>query len=473
MARYAYERLSHDGASLLEMETSRVFAHTGTTLILEPGPLARPDGGVDFEAIRAAIEARLHQVPSYRRKLSWIPIEKHPVWVDDHEFNLGYHIRHTSLPRPGSMWQLRRLAARVQAQRLDRSRPLWEYWVAEGLEGGRFALITKTHAALLESAGADLLQALLSPEPDAVFEEPPPFRPQPMPAMAELIRDELVRQARLPRLAWRRLRSLASSEELGREAGRRVRALARMLGYSLRGVPDSPLNGPVGPHRRFDHLVLPLEDAKKIRRQLGGTILDVVLAVVTGAVARFMHDHYVNPATLDFRVAVPVGLRSADGRVPVTEWVLELPIWEPDPLKRFARVRERTEALGREHAVRGAEEMFGGEAWTLSDMPAEGARAMLSRTSANLYVANVPCPQAPLYLKGAHVVECYGKLPLPANGGLGIAVYGYEGKLCWGLNADFDLVPDLARFTKGLAESHRELLRAADGAVPLGLVRVS
>ena len=160
MARYAYERLSHDGASLLELETSRIFAHTGTTLILEPGPLARPDGGVDFEAIRAAIESRLHQVPSYRRKLSWIPIEKHPVWVDDHEFNLGYHIRHTSLPRPGSMRQLRRLAARVQAQRLDRSRPLWEYWVAEGLEGGRFALITKTHAALLESTGADLLQAL-------------------------------------------------------------------------------------------------------------------------------------------------------------------------------------------------------------------------------------------------------------------------------------------------------------------------
>jgi diacylglycerol O-acyltransferase len=473
MARYAYERLSDEAATLLNRETSRNFLHSGATLIFEPGPLARPDGGVDFEAIRAAIESRLHRVPSYRQKLGWIPIEGHPVWVDDHEFNLGYHIRHTGLPRPGTMQQLRRLAARVQAQRLDRSRPLWEYWVAEGLEGGRFALITKTHVALLASSGGDLLQALLSPEPDADFEEPPPFRPQPMPAMVELIRDELLRQARLPRRAWRRLRSLAAADRLGSEAQRQTRRLARMLGYSLRGVPDSPLNGPCGPHRRFDHLVLPLEEARGVRRRLGGSVLDVVLTVVTGAVARYMNAHYVNPATLDFRVAVPVTLRSDDGTAPVTEWVLELPIWERDPLKRFERIRDRTAELSRIRPVRGADEMFGGEAWTLSDMPSEAARAMVSRAPANLRVANVPCPQAPLYLKGARMVECYGKLPLGDNGGLGIAVYSYDGKLCWGLNADFDLVPDLARFTRGLGEAHRELVRAAAGESSVTLVRVS
>ena len=151
MPRYAYERLGHESARLLELETSRQFSHTSMTAIFEAGPLAKPDGGVDFAAIRRAIEYRLAQVPHYRRKLRRIPLENHPIWVDDHEFNLEYHVRHTSLPRPGSPAELRQVASRVQAQRLDRSRPLWECWVIEGLEGGRFALLVKTHLAMAEA----------------------------------------------------------------------------------------------------------------------------------------------------------------------------------------------------------------------------------------------------------------------------------------------------------------------------------
>jgi WS/DGAT/MGAT family acyltransferase len=473
MARYTYERLSHESASLLEMETSRLFAHTGTTLIFEPGPLARSDGGVDFEALRGAIESRLPQNPIYRRKLRWIPIENHPVWVDDHEFHLGYHVRHTSLPRPGSMRQLRRLVARVQAQRLDRSRPLWEFWVVEGLEGGRFALLTKTHGALLASAGSDLLQVLLSTDPDTPYDEPPLFRPEPMPSVAELVRDELMRQVRVPRRAMKWLRAFASSEHLGEEIRRRAHGLARALGYSIRGIAKSPLNGPIGPHRRFDHLVLPLDDAKQTGRRLGGSVLDVVLTVVTGALARYLKAHYVNPATLDFRVAVPVGIRSEEGHETVDEWILELPVWERDTLKRFERIRDRTQELNRRKPARTADDLLAGSTWTLTKLPAGLARAMPSRAPVNMRIANVPCPQVPLYLKGARMVECYGKLALAGDGGLGIAVYGYDGKLCWGLNADFDLVPDLARFTHALGEAHRELVRAASGESPLSLVRVS
>ena len=173
MPRAFYERPSPDAAGLVEGESSRRFGHLGTLLIFDAGPLAWSHGGVDFSAIRAAIEGAIAGAPHYRRKLSWIPLEGHPVWVDDHEFRLDYHVRHTSLPRPGSLQQLCRVAARVQSQRLDRSRPLWEYWVVEGLEGDRFAILTKTHLALVQDAGAAALQALLTPDPDARVADAP------------------------------------------------------------------------------------------------------------------------------------------------------------------------------------------------------------------------------------------------------------------------------------------------------------
>jgi WS/DGAT/MGAT family acyltransferase len=474
MGRYSYERLSEESASLLAAEGSRNFGHSGSTLVFEMGPLGRPDGGVDFEAIRGAIESRLHRVPHYRRKLRWIPFERHPVWVDDPEFNLDYHLRHTSLPRPGSADQLRRVVARVQSQRLDRSRPLWEYWVVEGLEGGRFALVTKTHSALHDSSGADLLQAVISANPEEVFDEGPPYRPQSMPSAAELVRDEVLRQARLPRRALQRLRGFAAeSENLSRELRARARAVARALGYTLRPAPGTPLNGPLGPHRRFDHLTLPLADAQAVRLALGGKILDVVLATVAGAVARYLGAHYVNPATLDFRVAIPVSLRPdreaggpATGERAFGEWLVELPVWERDPLARFQRIRQATAALNRERPALGAQTLFSVASWTGSDFLARSARVMASAAPANMRISCVPGPRIPIHLRGARLLELYGKLPLRDEGALSVAVFSYAGRLCIGLNADFDRLPDLARFTEGLGASFRELARAAQGRGP-------
>ena len=180
MARYSYERLSYEGAALLGSETSRHFGHALTTLVFDAGPLARPKGGVDFDAIRSAIESRLHLVPAYRRKLRRIPLENHPVLVDDREFNLDYHLRHIGVAQPGEIAQVQKVIARLEAQRLDRSRPLWECWVLEGLSEGRFALVLKQHAVLAETSG-DLMQVLLSPDADETFEPAPPFVPRPMP----------------------------------------------------------------------------------------------------------------------------------------------------------------------------------------------------------------------------------------------------------------------------------------------------
>jgi WS/DGAT/MGAT family acyltransferase len=452
---------------MLERETSRNFHHAGATLIFEAGPLAAADGGIRFDAIREAIESRLARVPLYRSKLRWIPLENHPVWVDDREFNLDYHLRHTSLVRPGGAEELRRLAARVQAQRLDRSRPLWECWVVEGLEGGRFALVLKTHHALAEGNEPDLVEAVLSADPD----EPPvavePFRSRPMPSAFELVRDEVVRQARLLRKALRRL---GAPERARRRDALRAQAesLVAMLGYAVRRLPETPLNGPVGPHRRFDFLSLPLAQAEAVRAARGGSLDDVLLTALSGAAARYLGAHFVNPATLDFRVAVPVEAQVGSGRSAVAERVLELPVWERDPLRRLELVRERTAAagFGPSGSIAAPAE---GAGFVSTRLLARSARSLTARP-VNLAFASVPGSDAPLYLRGARLVEAHGKLSLRRRSALAIAVIRYTDRLCWGFNADFDLVSDLSRFTGFVEESFRELVRAARPRVPLARV---
>ena len=461
MARYSYERLSYESAALLAGESSRHFAHAATTLVFEAGPLARPNGGVDFEAIRSAIESRLHLVPAYRRKLRRVPIENHPVLVDDREFNLDYHVRHTGIAQPGELAQVQKVVARLQAQRLDRSRPLWECWVIEGMAGNRFALVMKQHAILAESGG-DLMQVLLSQRPDDELEPAPPFVPRPMPSAAELVRDEVVRQLRLPQKALARLREFAlESDSFANELGRRAQAVANLLGYTIRQLHDTPLSGEPGPHRRFETLVIPLADAKLVHEELGGSVHDVLLAAVAGAVGAYFRMRHMNPAVLDFRAAVPVSLRSGDKNEGVGEWVLDLPIWEKDPARRLEQVRRKTEELNRESPALGARTLNSVAKWTSSRTLAQAVRAISERTPVNVRIANVPGPQQPVYLRGAKLIEAYGTVPLARSGGLGIAMFSYDGKLCIGVNADYDRVADLEAFTALLEESLRELVNEA------------
>jgi WS/DGAT/MGAT family acyltransferase len=461
LARYSYERLSYESAALLAGETSRHFGHAGTTFVFEAGPLARKGGGVDFAAIRSAIESRLHLVPAYRRKLRRVPIENHPVLVDDREFNLDYHLRHTGLAQPCEIAQVQQVVARLQAQRLDRSRPLWECWVLEGLSGGRFALVVKQHAVLAESSG-DLMQVLLSTDPDERFEPAPPFVPKPMPSAVELVRDEVVRQLRLPQKALRRLREFAQqSDSLAGEVGRRAQAIAHLLGYSIRQLHDTPLSGEPGPHRRFETLVIPLADARLVHAELGGSVHDVLLAAVAGAVGAYFRARHMNPAVLDFRAAVPVSLRRGDKNEGVGEWILDLPIWERDPARRLEQVRRRTEELNRENPALGARTLNSVAKWTSSRLLAQAVRAISERTPVNVRIANVPGPQTPVYLRGARLLEAYGTVPLARTGGLGIAMFSYDGKLCVGINADYDRVADLDAFAALLADSVRELVAEA------------
>jgi WS/DGAT/MGAT family acyltransferase len=333
--------------------------------------------------------------------------------------------------------------------------------VIEGLEGGRFALLVKTHLAMAE-AGADLLEALLSIDASAVTGTPAPFVPRPMPSVAELARDELLRQMRLPRQVLRRVeRFFRESEHAGEEIQRQVRRLAKLLGYSIRPLQETPLTGPVGPHRRCDYLVVSLDDAKTVRQELGGTIHDVVIATVTGAVGRYLRAHHMSGTTLDFRAAVPVSLRSGKSRQGVGEWHLDLPVWEQDPLRRLEKVRELTSALGKSNPPLGAAALAGEERWIGSRLLALGARAISNRRAEHLRLVNVPGAQVPLFLSGARLVEAYGMVPLGDEAGLGVTILSYDGKLFVGLNADFDRVADLALFREGVAESFAELVREA------------
>jgi WS/DGAT/MGAT family acyltransferase len=471
MARYAYERLSAIDHSFLAMETPHGCMHVASVGIFERGTL-RADAGVDFEAIRRTVEARLHLMPRYREKLRWVPLEGHPVWIDDASFNLLYHLRHAALPHPGSERQLKRLSARILSQHLDRSKPLWETCVVEGLEGDRFAMIQKTHHCMIDGvSGVDLLTVLLSPTPRLEPAEPaPPFVPRPEPSPWELLRDETLRRAALPLEGLRDLSAFVrEARDLRHELARRGRALAETLGWGLRSASETPINRPIGSHRRFDWLRTSIADIRAVRGALGGSLNDVVLATVAGAVRAFLASRGVRTEELRFRVLAPVSVRSEAERGSlgnrVSGWVLELPIGEPDPRARLADVVRQTKGLKERQQALAGELLARLMEWTpsrLFELAARGGQRLLPF---NLVVTNVPGPQTPLHLLGAKMLECYPAVPLADRLGLGIALFSYDGALHWGLNADWEQIPDLHEFVLALEASFRELLAVAQPIV--------
>jgi WS/DGAT/MGAT family acyltransferase len=466
MPSYGYDRLSAQDNSFLLWETPYVHMHVASTLIFESGPFASADGGIDIERFKRATEAILHRVPRYRQKLHWIPAFQHAVWVDDPRFSLDFHVRHTALPKPGSPAQLKRLSARVMSQPLDRKRPLWENWVVEGLEGGeRFALITKLHHCMIDGAsGMDLSQVLMSPSPEpAELEPPPPFVVKAAPSRAELLRAEVARLLGTPLRVVRDLRSFAEeSEDFRQEVRTRLRAIVKMAGMGM-SADATPLNGRVGPHRRFDWWRVPLAELKAIRHALGCTINDVVLTIVTGAVREYLLLRGIDPASLTFRVSAPVSVRSPEerGRLGnrVSSWVIALPIAEADPRVQLAALHDETARLKEERTALGVETIMKMADFAPSTLLTLGARA--ASGPINTIVTNVPGPQFPLYLQGARLLEIYPQVPLLDGLGLGIALASYDGFVHWGFNSDPDIAPDADVFVEQIRASYRRIAKLA------------
>jgi len=368
-----YERISAQDRSFLHFEDANTHMHLGGLTLFEAGPLTTADGGIDIDRIRAHIAGRLHLVPRYRQRLGWIPVFNQAVWVDDDHFHLNYHVRHTALPRPGDDAQLKQLTARIMSQQLDRGKPLWELWVIEGLAGGRFALLVKTHHAIADGISAfDLFTALVSPTPDDEIDAPPAWTPRPAPSGVRLLADGLARQAATPLTMAQRLFAIASDPAgVGATTRASMRALVDLAGTGVSPPPPTPLNRPISAHRRFEWLTLELEAVKAVKTKLGGTVNDVALASVTGGLHHFLLGRGMDVRELELRVVVPVSLRTEDERGQASNrasgWLIDLPVYETDPVRRLARIAAETskrkavrqelgpEALGRvaEYAVPG------------------------------------------------------------------------------------------------------------------------
>jgi WS/DGAT/MGAT family acyltransferase len=465
---FHYERLSSLDAAFLAIEDENSPMHVGAVAIFEAGPLARPEGGIDIERIRSFIESLL--VPRYRQRIARIPVGRHPVWIDDARFNLQYHVRHLSLPAPGDERQLKRLAGHVLSLPLDRSKPLWELWIVEGLAGQRFAILTKTHHCMIDGVGgADLMISSMSTSPSTTAPRASRWRARPAPSGLELALGELRRAVGggLDALGAAQ-RAAAHPLDTARSARAALTGIGEALGASLHRASPTPLNLPIGPHRRFDWLRFDLAEVKEVKKQLGGTVNDVVLATVSGALRRFLRKRGVDVTRLDFRAVLPVNLRTQNesGMMGnrVTMMAAALPLAETSPRKRLQCVIETTRELKSSKQARGVELIE-----ELSEIGGTALFAQLARMTSitrpfNVVVTNVPGPQLQAYLLSAPLVEAYPLVPLYRNQALGIALFSYNGGLFWGLNADWDALPDLHDLVEALAAEFELLRRAAGGA---------
>jgi diacylglycerol O-acyltransferase / wax synthase len=469
MTRTHYERLSALDAAMVFMETSNTHMHIGAVSILEAGPLVTSSGGLDVERIRAHIAAsRVEEIPRHRQRLAFIPIEHHPVWVDDAHFNLNYHVHHTALPPPGTIRQLKRLVGRIMSQKLDLSKPLWELWIVEGLEGGRFALVDKLHHCMVDgNAALNVLSAFLSPDPKAPARRFSAWHPRPAPSATALAWGELQRRVGAPRVLARSLASALAHPAHTIEAIRDTAegAIEAVVG-KRQPASKTPLNvDEVGSHRRFDWTRFDLTEVKEVKNRLGGTVNDVVLATVAGAVRRYLQAHGTPVNNLDFRVTVPINRRppSALGELGnrVVPMLARLPVEIRDPRERLRIMAQTAHALKASkevHAIEFFEEISN---WAGAELLSALVRNVTRWWAGNLIVTNVPGPSFPLYLLGARLLECYPFVPMMANQALNVAVLSYAGGVHWGFNADWDAIADLHDLVECFTDEFAELKRVA------------
>ena len=467
-----YERLSAQDASFLVYEDRDASAHmhVGGISLYEAGALSNSRGGVDIEKFRDYVASRLHMIPRYRQRLAHMPLSGDPIWVDDDRFNVRYHVRHTRLPRPGDERELKRLGARIMSQRLDRRRPLWELWLIEGLPEARFALVTKTHHCMIDGvSGVDISTVLMQMAPDeTAVEAAVSWETRPAPTTGDLIVAELRRRTRVPLdVAAAALPMLRDWHGLRAAVRSNIGGLSHLLSLAWQGAAHTPLNQPIGPHRRFDWTAVDLAEAKAVKNRLGGTLNDVLLAVVSGALRAFLCRRRVNVDILDFIATIPVNVRIPGdhaGGNKVAAWFAPLPVGEPDPLRRLERVRATTRALKEQAHADPTVHLF--KLAEVGGPPALGAVVTLAQrlNPANIIVSNVPGPPFPLFILGSRMLAAYPLVTLLANQALGIAVFSYDGRLQFGFNADWDLVPDLHDLVLDVERAFDELRLAAGAA---------
>ena len=462
MATRHKDRLSAIDASFLAQEGRASHMHVGALLTFE-GP---PPG---HQELIDHVQSRLHLVPRYRQKLAVPRFEMgRPLWIDDPTFNIEYHVRHTALPAPGSVEQLRQLAGRIFSQRLDRSKPLWELWLIQGLEGNRFAVISKTHHALVDGvSGVDIASVLfdLGPVPQQVAPDDE-WKPHPEPSQTELVADGVKGIAKAPfGLAARVAGALAAPRQTLSGAREAAEGVGEVVWAGLNPAPETPLNVPIGPHRRVIWVRGQLDEFKEIKNALGGTVNDVVLAVVTGGMRRWLRLRGVRTEGLELRALVPVSIRAKHEHGQLGNRIAAmrgpLPVYCRDAVECLDTVRSAMSDLKESKQALGAEVISGLQGFAPPTLLAQASRLNFSTRLFNVIVTNVPGPQFPLYLLGREIEEIVPVAFLPENHALAIAIMSYNGRLDFGLLGDYDAMADIEDLGLYIEDAVVELLEEA------------
>jgi WS/DGAT/MGAT family acyltransferase len=462
------DRLTGLDSSFLHLERDSAHMHVAGCSVFQGPPPA-------YEELVEEIEARLHLVPRYRQRLAFVPLNQgRPVWVDDPHFKARYHVRHTALPRPGGDAQLKRLAGRVFSQALDRNRPLWEVWLVEGLADDRFALLSKTHHALVDGiSGVDIATVLFDTSPNPMPVAPPDHEwvPRPLPSSAQLLADALLERATAPREIARGLwAGLRGPRAVASRVGGALAGVGALAWAGLQPAPPSPFNVRIGPHRRFTWVRGDLGQFKAIKNALGGTVNDVVLTAVAAALGRYMRLRGHSTDGLVLKAMVPVSVRAdiergALGNRVAAMWA-PLPMGITDPIELLETITDATEVLKRSGQAVGAEMLTRLSGFAPPTIMAQAARLQARQRLFNLVVTNVPGPQIALYMLGRELEALYPMVPLAENTALGIAIMSYNGQLNFGLVSDYDALPDVETLAEELTSSIEELAAAA--GIPVG-----
>ncbi|MDP1878794.1 MAG: wax ester/triacylglycerol synthase family O-acyltransferase [Actinomycetota bacterium] len=462
-------RLSALDASFLYMEDATTPMHAGGVAIFSP-----PPGGFDHERLVRLIRQRIPFVPRYRQRVREVPFHvARPVWVDDERFDVAYHVRRSALPRPGSREQLNELVARLMSRPLDRSRPLWEMYLVEGLDDGNFAVVSKSHQALVDGLSAvDIAQVLLDPTEDTVVVAGDAWRPRPEPSDVELLSSAVPEIAPRPASAFEAVRGAVvdvSSAVTG-AAERTVNVLAAAVAVA-RPPASTPLNVPIGEQRRFATVDLTLEDLKRVRTEFGGTINDAILAVLTGALRSWLMTRG-EPASqgdllralLPVSVAVPAEATGDAGGNRVSATLVDLPVGEPDPAVRLQQIAFQLAQLDEANHFVGADAIVNIAGFAPATLHSLGARvgSSLSRKVYNLVITNVPGPQRPMYMAGSRMLAAYPAVPLTKGQALSIGLVSYDGGVYVGLYTDRDALADVDVLVSCVQESMDEMLARRD-----------
>jgi WS/DGAT/MGAT family acyltransferase len=457
-------RMTPLDASFLHIEDDANHMHIGSVGIFEGPPPPTAD-------LQRMVSSKLPDVPRYRQKVRFVPLELgRPVWVDDPEFNLSYHLRRTALPAPGGSGELRNLVGRVMAQQLDRSKPLWEMWIVEGLEDDHWAMISKTHHCMVDGiAGTDLLTAILDRSRDAAPAADIAWTPAGEPTNARLLRDAVIERLSSP---YEQLRAVRAAVRRPRQLVERASEIAKGAASAaglLRPTPESALNGPIGPHRRWAWARTTLADVKTVRTALGGTVNDVVLSAITRGFRDLLSGRGEDVSDRVVRTLVPVSVRTPGERGEynnkVSGIVAELPVRIHDPYERLVSIREQMDKLKESGMAVAAEVLtsLGGFAppMLLALGTRVAARFAKGTRNVNTVTTNVPGPQFPLYACGRQMLEAFPYVPLGAPMRIGVAIFSYNGNLSFGVTGDWETASDIDVLCRGIEDGMRELEKVA------------